>query len=82
MKEKENTRMETDQTWKPFQLAEIPTLILFLFADDQILLARSEEDLEISILWAKNFPLRLILKKIYIMAFREMEQIRSKFFFH
>jgi hypothetical protein len=29
IKKMENTKMESDQTWKPFQLAEIPTLILY-----------------------------------------------------
>jgi hypothetical protein len=53
-----------------------------LFADDQVLLAKSEDDLQYSVdnlnKKASEFSMEINTEKSRVMAFRVMEPIRSK----
>jgi hypothetical protein len=53
-----------------------------LFADDQVLLAKSEDDLQYSVhnlnKIASEFSMEINVQKTRVMAFRGMEPIRSK----
>jgi hypothetical protein len=75
------------QKWKVTRHGNIPinrniNINTMFFADDQVLLAKSEEDLQYSVRnlnkIASEFSMEINAEKTRVMAFREMEPIRSK----
>jgi hypothetical protein len=75
------------QKWKATRHGNIPinrnvNVDTVLFADDQVLLAKSEDDLQYSVhnlnKRASEFFMQINAEKTRVMAFRGMEPIRSK----
>jgi hypothetical protein len=75
------------QKWKVTRHGNIPinrnaNINTMLFADDQILLTKSEDDLQYSVhnlnKIASEFSMEINVEKTSVMAFRGMEPIRSK----
>jgi hypothetical protein len=75
------------QKWKVTRHGNIPinrnvNIDTMLFADDQVLLAKSERDLQYSVHYlnkiASEFSMEINADKTRVMAFRGMEPIRSK----
>jgi hypothetical protein len=63
-----------------FQLTETLNIDTMLFADDQVLLAKSEDDLQYSVhnlnKIASEFSMEINEEKTRVMTFREMEPTR------
>jgi hypothetical protein len=75
-------RVETDKPEKVF-ISRNLSLDILLFADDVILFANSEDDLQRSIhqfqLIAEKFSIKISIDKTKVMDFKGKEHIHSKF---
>jgi hypothetical protein len=72
------------QKWKVTRHGNIPinrnfNIDTMLFADDQVLLAKSEDDLHNLNKIASEFSMEINAEKTRVMAFREMEPIKVRY---